>query len=70
MNPEQKLLERAAMEIRTLRRHNEIMAAKLEVFDGMMQILNSQAAQRGGGLMSPDLVFEIDKHLQETAKSD
>ncbi len=36
MAQEQDLLLRAAMEIKQLRRQNEIMGAKLEVFNSMM----------------------------------
>lgn len=57
------LLRAASGEIKSLRRANELMAARLEVFDSLMLMFNT-SPNRSGGLMSPDLVYEIDKLLE------
>lgn len=58
-----ELLERALAEINSLRRRNEIMSAKLDMFDNVMSALHGQPARERGGLTSPDIAFEIEKHL-------
>lgn len=60
---EKELLRRALSEIQSLRRRNEIMAARLDMFDNVMSALHGQPAHERGGLMSPDIVYEIEKHL-------
>lgn len=63
-NETKQLLEEAAMEIQHLRRENELMSAKLQMFDDMKMILHTQVASYQQG-MSPDLLFAINKHLTE-----
>lgn len=65
MNETQELLHRAVLEINSLRRSNELMSAKLEMFDNVMSALHGQPAANRRGGMSPDLVWEIEKHLRE-----
>lgn len=67
MTPEQKLLQRSANEIRSLRRQNELMAARLDGFDSALLLLTAQVRQSGQGI-SPDLAWEIEKHLSEQSK--
>lgn len=58
-----ELLQRASIEIKGLRSQNQLMAARLEVFDSMMLLFTSTPAYRGGG-MSPDIVYEIDNAIE------
>lgn len=64
MSEEQQMLQQAASEIKSLRRQNELMAARLEVFDKCMLLLHTPPAYPSQG-MSPDLVWQIEKHLSE-----
>lgn len=59
-----RFLKEATFEIRNLRRKNELMGARLDMFDSVMALLHTPIAQRGGG-MSPDLCSEIDKFVSE-----
>lgn len=61
---EKELLTRALSEIKGLRSRNEIMAARLDMFDAVMSALHGQPARQSGGLMHPDIVYEIEKHLK------
>lgn len=63
MTTEQELLQRAATEIQSLRRQNEIINARLSTFDSIMQVLHAQLPSQNMG-MSEDLVWEINKHLE------
>ncbi len=60
---ERELLARARDEIRDLRRENELTASQLAIFEGCMALLHGKAGSRTLGGMSPDIVFEIDRHL-------
>lgn len=62
MEDEEQMLREAVNEIRSLRRQNELMSARLEVFDSMMAVLHTQIATKSQG-MSPDLVWKIEKYL-------
>ncbi len=64
MEEELKMLSEAANEIRSLRRQNELMSARLEVFDSMMTVLHTPIAVKSQG-MSPDLVWKIEKFLNQ-----
>lgn len=57
------LLHRVSDELKSLRRRNEIMQARLDVFDACVQMQNSIPQQRGVGMVHPDVVYEIDKLL-------
>jgi len=57
-----ELLQRASNEIKGLRSQNQLMAARLDMFDSMMAIFNAQQMSRGG-MMSPDIVWEIDRAI-------
>ena len=59
---EQDLLQRAINEIKQLRSQNSLMNARLDMFDKMMVLFHTQPAY-AGGQMSPDLVWEMEKHL-------
>jgi hypothetical protein len=58
-----ELLERAAIEIKSLRQENALMRARLQMFDSVMSALHGQPAQQSEGLMAPDIVYQIDKYL-------
>jgi hypothetical protein len=57
------LLEKTVVEIRQLRQQNAIMGARLQMFDQMMLVFNTQPAYQGQG-MSPDVCYEIEKHIE------
>lgn len=50
--------------IRDLRRTNEVLGAKVEVFESMMLLFTSQPNFRNQQL-SPDVVYALDKHVEE-----
>jgi hypothetical protein len=58
------LLQQASSEIKALRRQNELMSARLEVFDSMMRLFHTSPNYGQGGMMHPDIVYEIDKYLE------
>ena len=60
---EKELLERALSEIKSLRNQNQLMSARLEMFDAVMSALHGQPARESGGMMAPDIAYEIEKHL-------
>lgn len=63
-------LVEAALEIRSLRRANEIMGAKLEVLEQLSQISGFQRGPQG---YSEDVAWKIDKLLEandQTEKPD
>lgn len=62
---EKELLERALAEIKSLRRQNELKSARLDMFDDVMSALHGQPAHSKGGLVSPDIAFEIEKYLSK-----
>lgn len=58
-----QLLQQSAQEIKSLRKQNELMTARLDMFDDMMMLFSTIPAQ-SGRTMSPDIVYEIEKHLE------
>jgi len=64
MKEEIELLKQASGEIKQLRKENELMGARLDMFDKMMTLFHTEPNRRGKG-MSPDLVFEIDKFIAD-----
>lgn len=58
-----ELLQRAKTEIAALRKENQIMAARLGVFDDMMMMLKAAPIYPPYGSMSPDIIYEIDKAI-------
>lgn len=60
------LLECASREIKSLRKENELMKARLEMFDTLMRVFHTSPNYGGGGLMSPDIVYEIDKFVESS----
>jgi hypothetical protein len=57
------LLRQASIEIKRLRQQNQIMSARLEMFDQLMLLFHTQPNYPSQG-MSPDIVYDIDKLLQ------
>lgn len=62
MNEEIQTLKESVEEIKTLRSQNELMGARLDMFDTMTALLHTQVASRNQG-MAPDLVYQIEKHI-------
>jgi len=62
MTQEQQMLQEAANEIKSLRKKNELMATRLEVFDKCMLLFHTTPAYPLQ-VMSPDLLFQIEKYL-------
>lgn len=64
MNDKQ-LLECAADEIKRLRNANQLMAARLDMFDAVMSALHGKPGfvQQGG--FSPDVLFDIEARIKE-----
>ena len=58
------LLQQASNEIKSLRKQNELMAARLEVFDTMMRLFHTSPNYGSVGMMSPDVVYEVDQYLE------
>lgn len=58
------LLERAASEIRQLRRECEIMHAKISMVELFDRVLHSSPPLRGGGIAGVDVAWELDKAVQ------
>jgi hypothetical protein len=59
---EQNLLDDAVREIKSLKRSNELMRARLDMFDDCIALLSAQVNRQGMG-MSPDISWEIEQHL-------
>ena len=57
-----QVLTGAKNEIVYLRRRNEIMSAKLEVFDSMMMLLKARIVEQGCA-HSPDICHDIDQMI-------
>lgn len=62
-----RLLKDATFEIQRLRRENELHRARLDMFDSVMTVLNTEPKRQGYG-MSPDVVFEINKFIDAQPK--
>lgn len=62
-----QLLFEAKHEITSLRRVNEILQAKVEVMNLFAAVFHTQPPCRGD-VMSVDLMYEIDKALEQDAK--
>lgn len=69
MTEEQKLLNDAAEEIIRLRKQNEVMKIRLDVFDTMSAIVFSKAPEKGYEPGRQDIVREIDRYLNEKLDS-
>ena len=62
MTPELELLQRASNEIKGLRNSNNLMAARLDMFDKCVLLLTANIQSSGQG-MSPDIAWEIDNMI-------
>ncbi len=60
--PENMLLTQAVFEIKSLRRQNELMKARLDMFDAVNCMLHTRAVSNSVG-MSPDVVHVIEKFI-------
>lgn len=66
MTTEQSLLQESVYEIKRLRKDNELMNARLTMFDSMMMMLHTTPAYKGQGMCAEDLVYKIEKQLEST----
>jgi len=64
MTEENRLLNEASFEIKRLRKENEVMGARLDMFDSIMALLHTDIARKQVG-MTEDLVWKIEKHLEK-----
>lgn len=64
MNELIQTLREAQHEINSLRRRNEILAAKVEVMDSFMCVLHTSPAVHTQ-CASPDVVYRMEKHITE-----
>lgn len=62
---EKETLTAAVAEIRSLRRQNEILSAKVEMIDLFACVLATRPAESQRG-MSPDVAWEIEKAIAQT----
>lgn len=62
-NEEQQLLEKSASEIRMLRSQNQVLSARLNMFDQMMVLLNTQPHQVFAAA-GRDIAYEIDRYVK------
>lgn len=67
MTREIELLTEAAFEIKALRRQNELMNARLQMFDAINTMLHTTVPTQGQG-MSPDVVWAIEKFIENQPK--
>ena len=63
MSETEQVLKDAQLEIGALRRRNEILEAKQDVFDGVMALLHAAPAGRGGITVEIDIWWRIDQEL-------
>ena len=63
MNPTIEILTEARHEILSLRRRNEILSAKVEVFDSLMCLLHTSPAQHLQGACV-DVAWQLEKEEQ------
>jgi len=57
------LLKQAVVEIKQLRRQNELQSARLQMFDAIQVMLHTEPKYPSQG-MSPDLTWEIEKFVE------
>lgn len=65
MNKDKILLKEAACTIKDTRRENEMLRARLSGFEDAMLLLKTQPSWGGQGLMSPDIVYDLEKRVEE-----
>lgn len=57
------LLTEAKSEIKSLRHQNELMSARLEMFDTMMRLFHTTPNYGSNGMSHPDIVWSIEKFI-------
>lgn len=65
MQTEIQLLTEAKNEIKSLRRQNELMASRLEMFDTMMRLFHTTPNYGKGGMLGPDVVYDIEMFITD-----
>lgn len=66
---EKELLQSALNEIQSLRNQNQLMRARLDMFDAVMSALHGSPASEGSGMMHPDVAYEIQKFLRSVEET-
>lgn len=64
MTPELQLLREASNEIKSLRGQNNLMGARLDMFDKCILLLTANIQDNRTG-MGEDLVWKIDKFIEQ-----
>lgn len=60
-----ELLNTASWEIKNLRQQVEKQSIRLDAIDDMLCVLHGKPGNKaGGGMMSPDIVYEIERELK------
>lgn len=67
MEEKNELLRAAATEIQLLRSHNQIMSARLTMYDQMMALFNAEPPRHGVSTMGEDILWKINKALTKPA---
>lgn len=65
---ETDLLKRALAEINSLRNQNELMRARLDMFDAVMSALHGQPATHHDRVMAPDVAYDIQRKIDSVKK--
>lgn len=60
----------ASEEIKQLRHQNQLMAAKLEVYDGLMLLFRTEPNHQEHGMMHPDIMYELNKYIEYEKSKD
>jgi hypothetical protein len=63
-------LRDAATEIRSLRRSNELMRARLQGIDDALQLMNATPPTRHGEGAAPDIAWALDRHVEQLEEQD
>lgn len=69
MEQELELLKRATNEIKMLRNQNQQLSARLEIYDNMINLFRAHPGY-GNGIMAPDLLWEIERHISNQTKEE
>jgi hypothetical protein len=57
------IIQHAVSDLRSLRHENEILRAKVDVMDLFAAMFFAEAPRRGG-MMAPDVVWKLERHLK------
>ncbi len=60
------LLEKSLGEIKSLRARNQIMAARLDMFDKVVELVNIDAPRRGGMSDGMDIAWDLENYIAQS----